>query len=123
EVALQHPDELDVDQAVALLTSPLGGLDAVGLRRLRRALRAEEIAAGGGRTSDELLVEVLGGTGRSATLPAAVRRAPARLAAVLAAGRAAAADDGATAESVLWAVWDAAGLSPVWERAALAGGP
>jgi superfamily I DNA/RNA helicase/RecB family exonuclease len=36
---------LDADRAVALLTSPLGGADAVALRRLRRALRAEELGA------------------------------------------------------------------------------
>ncbi|WP_461024819.1 PD-(D/E)XK nuclease family protein, partial [Thalassiella azotivora] len=46
----------------------------------------------------------------------------ARVARVLAAGRSAAAD-GADAEAVLWALWDATGLAPVWRRQALAGGP
>src|SRR3712207_7617421 len=46
------PSTLDADTAVSLLTSPYGGADAVGLRRVRRALRAEELAGGGGRGGD-----------------------------------------------------------------------
>ena len=50
---------LDEDTAVALLCSPLGGADALDIRRLRRALARAR--AGGGRTrrSGELLVECL----------------------------------------------------------------
>ncbi|PZR54991.1 ATP-dependent helicase [Xylanimonas oleitrophica] len=114
---------LDPDTAAALLTSPVGGLDAVGLRRLRRALRAEELASGGGRSSDALLVEVLGDPARAATLPSAVRRGPVAVARVLAAGRAASTEPGATAQTVLWAVWAATGLADRWRDAALAGGP
>lgn len=114
---------LDAELAARLCCSPLGGLDAVGLRRLRRALRAEEVAGGGGRASDELLVEVLTEPARAATLPPAVRRPVSRLATVLAEGRAAAALPGADAQTVLWALWDAAGLAEPWRRAALAGGP
>ncbi len=54
-------EPLEASTAARLACSPLGGLDAVGLRRVRRALRAHELAAGGGRASDELLVEVLSG--------------------------------------------------------------
>ncbi len=43
--ALQ-PGVLDEDAAAELLTGPLGGTDAVGLRRLRRSLHAADIAAG-----------------------------------------------------------------------------
>ena len=114
---------LDADTASLLLTSPLGGLDAVGLRRLRRALRAEELAGGGGRSSDALVVEVLGDPARAETLPVPVRRAPLAVARVLAAGRGAAEQPGATAQTVLWAVWDATGLAQRWRDAALAGGP
>ncbi|ANC30986.1 UrvD/REP family ATP-dependent DNA helicase [Isoptericola dokdonensis] len=116
-------DGLDPGAAALLLTSPVGGLDAVSLRRLRRALRAEELAGGGGRSSDALLVEVLGDPDRATTLPAAVRRGPTAVARVLAAGRAAAAADGATAQTVLWAVWAATGLADRWRDLALAGGP
>ena len=70
-----------------LLTSPIGGADAVALRRLRRALRAEERAGGGGRASGDLLVEAVLGLDRVATLPSQVSLPARRVARVLAAGR------------------------------------
>ncbi|WP_344248481.1 PD-(D/E)XK nuclease family protein [Isoptericola hypogeus] len=114
---------LDAETAAGLLTSPVGGLDAVALRRLRRALRAEELSGGGGRSSDALLVEVLDAVDRAETLPAPVRRGPDAVARVLAAGRAASREPGATAQTVLWAVWAATGLAERWRDQALAGGP
>ncbi|WP_203747116.1 ATP-dependent helicase [Cellulomonas chitinilytica] len=114
--------ELDAPTAARLACSPLGGLDAVALRRVRRALRAEELAGGGGRTSDALLVEVLGDRGRASTLPPSVARPVAHLAEVLARGRDAAALPGADAQTVLWALWHAAGTAEAWRRSALAGG-
>ena len=114
---------LDPETAALLLISPIGGLDAVALRRLRRALRSEELAAGGGRTSDALLVEVLADPARAALLPTQVRRGPLAVARVLAAGRDAAGESGATAQTVLWAVWAATGLAERWSAAALNGGP
>jgi RecB family exonuclease len=42
---------------------------------------------------------------------------------VLAAGREAAGEPGATAQTVLWAVWAATGLAERWSAAALSGGP
>ena len=113
---------LDAAVAAGLALSPVGGLDAVGLRRVRRALRAEEIGAGGGRASDELLVEALQEPGVLVGLRPEVGAPVRRLARVIAAGRAAAGEPGADAHAVLWAVWDAAGLSEPWRRAALAGG-
>ncbi|MBD5786919.1 ATP-dependent helicase [Cellulosimicrobium terreum] len=113
---------LDPLTASSLLTSPLGGLDVVGLRRLRRALRAEELAGGGGRSSDALLVELLEDPDRASTL-GALRRGPVAVARALAAGRAAATAPGADAQTVLWAVWEATGLAERWRSAALAGGP
>jgi RecB family exonuclease len=114
---------LDPETAAHLLVSPIGGLDAVALRRLRRALRSEELSAGGGRTSDTLLVEVLADPARAALLPTQVRRGPLAVARVLAAGREAAGEPGATAQTVLWAVWAATGLAERWSAYALAGGP
>ncbi|MDR7382367.1 ATP-dependent helicase [Promicromonospora iranensis] len=114
---------LDPETAALLLISPIGGLDAVALRRLRRALRSEELAAGGGRTSDALLVEVLADPARAALLPTQVRRGPLAVARVLAAGREAAGEPGATAQTVLWSVWAASGLAERWSAAALTGGP
>jgi ATP-dependent exoDNAse (exonuclease V) beta subunit len=54
-----HPVVVDQETAEALLTSPLVGADPVALRRLRRELRRRELAAGGARTSGELLVAAL----------------------------------------------------------------
>lgn len=121
--AALRPQTLTADDAAALLLSPLGGADSLGVRRLRQALRAEERAGGGGRASDDLLLEAVLQPGRVATLPPRVARPAARLAAVLAAARAAADRDGANAESVLWALWDATGLATAWRGQALAGGP
>jgi superfamily I DNA/RNA helicase/RecB family exonuclease len=113
---------LDAAAAAGLALSPVGALDAVGLRRVRRALRAEELGGGGGRASDELLVEALEEPGVLVGLRPEVATPMRRLARVIAAGRAAALEAGADAHSVLWAVWDATGLAEQWRRAALAGG-
>lgn len=116
-------EALTPDVAVELLTGPIGGSDTLGVRRLRQRLRAEELAAGGGRASDALLVEALLEPARLAALPPAMTLAARRLAAVLDAGRAAATEPGATAETVLWALWQATGLADAWRATALAGGP
>ncbi len=118
-----RPDGAEPQDAVALLTSPLGGTDALGLRRLRRRLLAEERAGGGSRASDDLLVEALADPVRTATLDRRVAAPAARVARVLAAGRHAAAEPGATAETVLWALWQATGLAGAWRQQALVGGP
>jgi superfamily I DNA/RNA helicase/RecB family exonuclease len=128
-IAQGQPAPLTADRAVALLTSPLGGADAVALRRLRRALRAawtdvDPEATDGSRSSDELLVEALLDPARLALLDAAVAAPAQRVARVVRAGvRAAAAGDDVTAETVLWAVWSASGLEQPWRRTALSGGP
>ena len=58
-VATGRADPIDAQTAVDTVLSPIGGADAVGLRRLRRALRRDELDSGGGRTSDELLAQGL----------------------------------------------------------------
>ncbi len=120
--AALDPAWLDPAAAVALVTSWMGGADALAVRRLRQALLAEERAGGGTRASDELLVEALRDPVRWATLPDRAAEPGLQVARVLAAGRRAAEVDGATAETVLWAVWEAAGVAPTWRRRALAGG-
>lgn len=110
------------EDVAELLVGPVGGADSVALRRLRQALRAVEIAAGGGRASDDLLVEAVLAPGSLALLEPRVCAPARRVASVVAAGRAAAAAPAATAESVLWALWEAAGLAEPWRRTALRGG-
>ncbi|WP_369853655.1 ATP-dependent helicase [Angustibacter sp. Root456] len=118
---------LDAEGAVSLLMSPLGGADAIAVRRLRQALRAEELGAGDGeraRSSDELLVEALLEPGRLGSIESLTADPATRVARVLAAGVAAMTSgaEGATAETLLWAIWSASGLGGPWQRAALAGG-
>lgn len=121
-VTSADPDQpLDPGLALDLLVSPLGGADAVVVRRLRRALRQDELAVGGGRTSDELLVAAIDSP--AMVLEVDVDARPLlRIARVVATGREAA-RVGGSAEDVLWAIWRAAGVAETWQQLALAGGP
>ncbi|MFI5084512.1 MAG: ATP-dependent helicase [Actinomycetales bacterium] len=116
------PDRLTPELAVSLLTSRIGGASSINLRRLRQALRREELRDGGGRGSDALLTEALGDPVVLSRLGWEGRNAL-RLATMLRAGRTAAAEQGANAQTVLWALWEASGASAVWADQALAGGP
>jgi superfamily I DNA/RNA helicase/RecB family exonuclease len=117
---------LTPERAAELLLGPYGGLDRLGLRRLRLALRAEELAGGGSRTSDELLVEALQAPGRLVTIDHRVARAAERLAATLAAIGAAeqsgAENGGATVEELLWLAWERSGMAKPWGEQALGSG-
>lgn len=115
------PAKLTPETAVSLLTSRIGGATAIELRRLRQSLRREELLGGGGRSSDALLVEALLEPGALASL-GIEGSAARRLARTISAGAAAVAEAGANAESVLWALWHATGLSARWAEAALEGG-
>jgi superfamily I DNA/RNA helicase/RecB family exonuclease len=107
--------------AAELLLSPFGGIDRLALRRLRLALRAEEIAGGGTRSSDALLVEALEAPGRFATIDHRIGRNADRLASTLAELRTAYAEH-ATIEELLWIAWDRSGLAPTWFDQALSAG-
>ena len=112
--ARQSP--LDEETAIQLLVSPLGGADALDVRRLRRALHGAERAAGGTRRSGELIVSCLQPSSDDpesftdqmalAGLPPDVAQAPRRVAGLLRLVRQAAAE-GQTPELVLWTVWSA----------------
>jgi RecB family exonuclease len=110
--------ELDAALAAELLLGPFGGYDAVGLRRLRLALRVEELRAGADATSDELLVHVLSGPGRLTRLDSPLARGAERLAMSLEEVRV---SDGSI-EELLWIVWDRSGLARRWQREALSTG-
>ena len=118
-----RPETLDEDAAVELLTSPVGGADVMALRRLRQALRRAELLAGGGRASGPLLVEALDDPSVLVTLDRSATRPASAVAARLAAAREAVATTGATAEDVLWEIWQGTGLAGRWERASRDGGP
>ncbi len=116
--------ELDAELAVSIMTSRIGGAGALEVRRLRQLLRQEERAAGGARDSDQLIVDRIAGASRAGAMEdqRPQLRPVRRVAAMLAAGRAAVEDPAATPETVLWAVWAASGLSGRWEEAALRAG-
>ncbi|KAA9395564.1 ATP-dependent helicase [Kocuria coralli] len=121
ETAGEPAAVLEAAEAVELLSSRIGGASAMDIRRLRQRLRYAELRDGGGRTSDRLLVEALLIPGALET--AGVRSAPARrVARMLQAGRTALSAPNATAETVLWALWEAAGVAGRWQRDALDGG-
>jgi superfamily I DNA/RNA helicase/RecB family exonuclease len=127
-----RPGALDEQAAADLLTGPLGGTDALGLRRLRRWLRLSAQAAGE-QPADEPLAAalldprelVLAGDGRqtgSVSPGIASAVAAARRVAGLLKTAAQTARDGGTAHDVLWAVWDASGLAATWQQASASGG-
>lgn len=88
------------------------------VRRLRQQLRLEELSSGGRRSSDELLAEAIWRPTQLSLL-STEGRAASRIAKVLQAGRAAVETPGANPQSVLWALWQATGLSAVWAGEAL----
>lgn len=121
------PEALDEEAAAALLSSALGGADPLALRGLRRELRRLELAAGGERTSGVLLVDVLRPVAGQEPDPLIAlderTAAPVRRLGELLSTAARAAGRGATAEEVLWRVWQASGLAARWAGAAARGGP
>lgn len=125
-----QPAALDEEMASALLASPLGGADPLGVRRLRRELRRRELATGGGRSGGQLLAEALrpGGVseaGGRSVLDGLDERiaAPARRLAALLDLAARSAGRGESVEQVLWQVWQASGLAQRWAAAAAGDGP
>ncbi|HEY1673761.1 MAG TPA: ATP-dependent DNA helicase [Streptosporangiaceae bacterium] len=148
--ALQ-PGTLDEQTAAELLTGPLGGTDALGLRRLRRWLRTSASAGPSVRTEARASAETRAsdapapdsGTGTPPVgsllppldllagaildpralilVPTQVAEPAAKLGRLLTVARDAI-KAGRNAEDVLWAVWDASGLAPVWQAASAAGG-
>ncbi|MHB2022890.1 MAG: ATP-dependent helicase [Mycobacteriales bacterium] len=97
--AAVDPDRFDEESAIELLTGPLGRLDLLELRRLRRAY---------GTLAPTLVKDLV-------DVPASL----ARVAGIVAAARGAA---DAGVHSALWAAWEQAEVAAVWEAAALAGG-
>ncbi|MEZ0160673.1 ATP-dependent helicase, partial [Streptomyces griseorubens] len=97
------PGWLDTETALTLLTSPLAGMDAADLRRLGRALREEERAAGNPLPppSDELLARALAEPERLAVHDPVYARGAQRLGALLRRARECLAGGG-TAEEALW---------------------
>ncbi|MFI2615802.1 ATP-dependent helicase [Streptomyces sp. NPDC018584] len=122
-VARTAPSWLDTETALTLLTSPLAGMDAADLRRLGRALREEERAAGNHLPppSDELLARALAEPERLVAHDPTYARGAQRLGALLRKARERLAGGG-TAEEALWELWDGTPWPGRLERAARRGG-
>ncbi|MEV2231352.1 UvrD-helicase domain-containing protein [Streptomyces phaeochromogenes] len=114
---------LDTETALTLLASPLAGMDAADLRRLGRALREEERAAGNHvpPPSDELLARALAEPERLVAHDPSYARGAQRLGALLRKARERLAGGG-TAEEALWELWDGTPWPQRLERAARRGG-
>lgn len=117
------PHWLDAETALDLLASPLGGMDSADLRRLGRALREEERAAGQPlpRPSDELIARALAEPQRLVAHDPAYARGAQRLGLLLRKARELLAGGG-TAEQALWELWDGTPWPQRLERAAHRGG-
>jgi superfamily I DNA/RNA helicase/RecB family exonuclease len=120
-------DGLDADQALTLLTGPIGRVDPVSLRQLRRTLRRADMD-GPPKEFADLLVEAVSGAS-SARLTAAQARPLQRVRAVLAAatgshrGVGAPPACGGDPRYTLWAAWHRSGLQRRWLAACERGGP
>ncbi|MGW1909295.1 ATP-dependent helicase [Streptomyces sp. NPDC002076] len=114
---------LDTETALTLLASPLAGMDPADLRRLGRALREEERAAGNPLPppSDVLLARALAEPERLAVHDPAYARGAQRLGALLRKARERLAGGG-TAEEALWDLWEGTPWPTRLERAARRGG-
>lgn len=113
---------LDEDTVAALLSGSLGGADTLAIRRLRRGLRRLELAAGGARSSGELLIEAVRSGDALAALDNAARGPVRRIADLLKlATDLVAAGQGV--EQVLWRLWRAGGLERRLVERSARGGP
>src|SRR6202012_2690860 len=112
-------DGLDGEHALALLTGPIGRVDPVSLRQLRRALRRADID-GPSREFADLLVDALN-SGKWSGLPPTQARPLRQVRAVLDA----AARSHRRSEDpryLLWAAWQRSGLQRRWLAACERGG-
>ncbi|MFI0353601.1 ATP-dependent helicase [Actinomadura sp. 9N407] len=100
-------DELVVED---LLTGPLGGADALGMRRLKRALRDLEDLSGGTRLLNELLIAAVDDPRELILVHEKVRAPAERVARLIEIARETG-SRGGTAEDVLWDVWRESGLA------------
>jgi len=109
------------DLAAEVMQSRIFGLDAVALRRLRRALVAEDRAGGGTAGGGALLADALADPARLSTMSGPEAAAAVRAARAVRAAKERAASAGPTPGAVIWAAWEALGVGEQWRAAALAG--
>lgn len=104
-LALTPPAERTPQEWEEALRTPFGGMDAIGLRRLRARLRHIELDLGGSTPARELLRQALTSPDHLTLIDAHESRLAARFATTVA-DVAAAAAAGETIHDLLWRVWD-----------------
>lgn len=104
-LALTPVEQRETEALVEALRSPFGGMDAVGLRRLRARMRHNELADGGSTPAGELLREAMSHPASFTFIDAPEARVAARFATTLA-DVTAAAESGETIHELLWRIWD-----------------
>lgn len=112
---------LDQMHITQLLLSPLAGLSVLELRRLRQALRHQELAEGGTRTGEELLLAAMSSPGDLLMLDFGPATRAGRFAKMLQQVTRDA-ESGASVEELLWKVWEHSGLAKTWGEEALSSG-
>lgn len=118
-VSLARSQSADAAQIEEVLRSPYFRLDALKVRRLRKALRADELAAEGVRSSSRLLSEAV--AGRVAVPAGSASDGLRELVRIVDLLRECEAD-GATGEELLHAAWRETGAQDRWRAESLAGG-
>ncbi|EAR23821.1 ATP-dependent DNA helicase [marine actinobacterium PHSC20C1] len=120
ELALERRT-LDAASAVELLSSSVGGFDAVSLRRLKAALRHEALGAEIYDSADQLIAQALAAPAGFTSIETRVSRQAAAVAKNLH-ETAAAGAAGDTIEELLWGAWQRSGLADRWFTQALGSG-
>ncbi len=127
-------DGLESHQALELVTGPIGRVDPVALRQLRRALQRAQPGRPRAKVADLLLDALSGASGRGSVLERAESdgdrglsrpqfRALRRVGAVLAAASRCHRSSHPDPRYVLWAAWRRSGLQRRWLAAIERGGP
>lgn len=106
-LALTPIEERTSDALEEAMRTPFGGMDAIGLRRLRARLRHIELEQGGATPARELLRQAMANPAHLTLIDAPESRTAERFAETLEATARAAAE-GETIHDLLWRVWDQA---------------
>ena len=106
-LALTPVDERTPQELEEAMRTPFGGMDAIGLRRLRARLRHIELEQGGSTPARELLRQAFAAPAHFDLIDSAEARVASRFAQTIA-DLAAGAAEGETIHDLLWRVWDRA---------------
>ena len=115
--AVLSKEPITAEQGIALLAGPIGGFDAITLRRLRRELRKQELDGDGARSSNELIAELFTARGSADALAGEGKRA-ARFIHLFFELKEIAEDESKTIEDILWTAWVKSAPSKKWPELA-----